>query len=226
MNILAFDTSSDVLDIAIQNDEEFFQYNTKKGLKHSELLLPSIENLLTESSLKITDLDCIVCARGPGSFTGLRIGIATAKGLSEGSGIPLISIPTLDAYGDKYSFCDKIIIPVIDAKKKRFFTCFYKNGVKESDYLDLSCEDIINLFDPNNQYLITGPASDLFKERIGSVNSNITFDNTQNNGCALSLISLGKVLNNNKEYDSDSEGPIYIRKSEAEISLEQKNGKR
>ncbi len=82
MNILAFDTASSLLNIALSTDRGFFEINHSIGLTHSEHLLPSVDYLLKTAGSTASELDLIICTRGPGSFTGLRIGMATAKGMA------------------------------------------------------------------------------------------------------------------------------------------------
>ena len=98
MNILAFDFSTKILSISLKKDDSYYNYSAFVGFQHSENLLSSIEFLLYSAGIKGKDLDLVVCPLGPGSFTGLRIGMATAKGMADGAKCPFKAVPTLDGW--------------------------------------------------------------------------------------------------------------------------------
>ena len=128
MNILAIDTSTAVLSIALKTETSYEERLIDGNFSHSEDLLPEIEKLLARASLDISELSLIVTAKGPGSFTGLRIGMASAKGIASALSIPVVSIPTLDAIYHAVSFYPGAVISVIDAKKRKFYLSAKKNG--------------------------------------------------------------------------------------------------
>ena len=84
MTTLAFDTSTEILGICLEQDDKYYSYTAKAGLKHSENLLKEIDHIYSSSGIDKKSTDLIVCAKGPGSFTGLRIGMSIAKGLADG----------------------------------------------------------------------------------------------------------------------------------------------
>ena len=91
------------------------------------MLMPTIDKLLKGNKLSIKDVDAIAISKGPGSFTGLRIGVATCKGISLALGIKVIGVPTLDVIAENFiSYEDHILCPVIDAKKNKLYSAFYK----------------------------------------------------------------------------------------------------
>ena len=148
---VVYDLQSKLLKSCYQKKYSFLNTNfineiLKVGIVDSQLAQMTIQKLLDSflgrESISAADLDLIVCTRGPGSFTGLRIAMATAKGLSLGSSTPMVSIQTLDmlAYGLEYF--NGVVVPIIDARKKRFYTAIYQGSKKQSDNLDLSPEDI------------------------------------------------------------------------------------
>ena len=96
MNILAIDTSTAVLSIALRTDNSYEERLVNGPFSHSEDLLPEIERLLSRVGMDISEITLVIVAKGPGSFTGLRIAMASAKGLASALSIPLVSIPTLD----------------------------------------------------------------------------------------------------------------------------------
>ena len=217
MNILAFDTAGSFLSTGLLAGGKFFEENREAGLKHSEYLLPAVNRLMKTAQLDFSDLDLIVCSRGPGSFTGLRIGMSTAKGLSTGSGTPVISVNNLDAYAYGLGFFDGTVVPVIDARKKRYYTAFYRNGSVESEYLDISAEEILSASKKYDRILFTGPGVDLLKEDIGD-NPNVFHFYKNSGGFASTMIALGQNKFAADGPDPDNTGPMYIRLSDAELT--------
>ena len=129
MIVLSIDSSSKVATAALLNDNEVLgEYVINNKREHSVLLMPMIENLLKDCNLTIDDIDGFVVSKGPGSFTGLRIGMATIKGLSFGSSKPYISISTLDALAYSLINFNGIICPIMDALRENVYTGFYKNN--------------------------------------------------------------------------------------------------
>lgn len=105
---------------------------------HTSRLIPAIDRMLKDASLTIRDLDGIAVSLGPGSFTGLRIGIATAQGLAQGLKIPIVGIPTLDGLTFNLSNCKDLVCPLLDARKREVYCALYKNGKRLTKYL--ACE--------------------------------------------------------------------------------------
>ena len=129
MIVLSIDSSSKVATAALLNDNEVLgEYVINNKREHSVLLMPMIENLLKDCNLTIADIDGFVVSKGPGSFTGLRIGMATIKGLSFGSSKPYISISTLDALAYSLINFNGIICPIMDALRENVYTGLYKNN--------------------------------------------------------------------------------------------------
>ena len=215
MNILVFDTATEKLAAALKSDNEIFTITADQGFRHSEKLLPSAEKLFDLSGSSIDDIDLIGCTRGPGSFTGLRIGMATAKGLAFGKKIPLVSVPTLDLYSWGYSSFDGAVLPLIDARKKRFYTAVYSGGSRKTDYLDLTPEEIRDTVKSYKKILLTGPHTALFLENYGKDERMVT-DPFAGFSKIEFLIDICEQMYKNGISDSDSQGPVYIRKSDAE----------
>ena len=222
MNILAFDTSGLVLSAAIETPAGRIAEIREQGLRHGEVLASVIEYLTAQLEITIKDLDLIVCARGPGSFTGLRIGLATAKGLSAGTGVPLVSVAVPDFLYRPYSFFPGPVIPVIDGKKNRFYGAVFQNNSRVGDYFDLEAHRVLEAFPDTSAVLITGPDAPLFIEKAGT-NKNLLCAPVLSSS-VFNLIDEGKKVFAHSGADSPGQGPLYIRKSDAEISLEQIDG--
>jgi tRNA threonylcarbamoyladenosine biosynthesis protein TsaB len=235
MNILAIDTSCDVLSLALHHESALTSPKTQcidieASGRHSELLLEWIDRLFKNAEMEKRDLGLVTCMKGPGSFTGLRIGFAAAKGLSLALGIPLTAIPTLDCMAYGLSIWPGLVLTVIDAKKNCFFAALYRGGERLSDYLDLSPEAILSTLanyklNPAEAVAITGPGAELFLSRLKaqdktlSLMNNILIDPLFLKGRALELLQIVKkncIVNGYIEIDAD---PLYIRKSDAELRM-------
>ena len=128
MIVLSIDSSSKVATVALLNDDTLLgEYVINDKREHSVLLMPMIENLLKDCELTINDIDGFVVSKGPGSFTGLRIGMATIKGLSFGANKPYISLSSLDGLAYSLSYFNGIICPIMDALRENVYTALYKN---------------------------------------------------------------------------------------------------
>ena len=122
MKILALESSAVAASAALCEDEMLLgQTYLHTGLTHSQTLLPMAAGLLEQCGLKPQDLDLIAVAAGPGSFTGLRIGVAAAKGLAFGAGIPVIGVSTLEAMATGLAHWDGLVICAMDARRKQVY---------------------------------------------------------------------------------------------------------
>ncbi len=218
MNVLAFDTSTKIFSITLDTGNKHFEFSCSLGFKHSELLVGEIENFLKRAEISLSELDLIVCSKGPGSFTGLRIGISTAKGLSMGSGVPMVTIDTLDMMAYGLDFFDGIVMPVIDARKKRFYTAFFNNSLKISEDLDLTPSDILTKIKDYERVLITGSDVEEFRTSMDFPKT-IIFNQVNKKPWAANLIELGKKKFEKSGASPEDEGPLYLRRSEAEIGI-------
>ena len=128
MKILAFDTSATVASVALcENTGLLAEYTVNNGNTHSETLLPMIEALLAQFSLSVSDIDLFAVSSGPGSFTGVRIGAATLKGLAFGSDKPCVGVSTLRAIAESLSVCKGLICPVMNARRAQVYTALFRS---------------------------------------------------------------------------------------------------
>lgn len=127
MKIIAIDSSGLVASVAIVEDDTLIgEYNVQYKKTHSQTLLPMLNELKKMAELDLNTVDAIALAAGPGSFTGLRIGSATAKGLGLAMEVPLIEIPTLDGLACNMYGTDKLICPIMDARRNQVYTGLYE----------------------------------------------------------------------------------------------------
>ena len=126
MRIIALDSSGLVASAAILHDDELVgEYTINHKKTHSQTLLPMLEELKNMTELDLDTVDAIAVAGGPGSFTGLRIGSATAKGLAWTMNVPVISVPTTDAMAYHFYGSDKLICPIMDARRSQVYCGIY-----------------------------------------------------------------------------------------------------
>lgn len=221
MNILALDTSTPILSIALETDTSYEERLIEGAFSHSEDLLTEIESLLKRVNLTLKDLDMLFVTKGPGSFTGLRVGMASMKGISSALSIPLVSIPTLLVIENAVKSYNGTILSVIDAKKKKFYLRLSHNGLVIIDDRDGNAEDIIEELKKHSDILITGPDAEKFslklKEEYGF--DNAICDQLAPRNLSRSLIELGKKRFEEHGADDIGEGPVYIRRSDAEEAL-------
>jgi tRNA threonylcarbamoyladenosine biosynthesis protein TsaB len=235
VNIIAFDTASDTFALGLavgtgkQGKEKRYYMEISGEGRHSELIMDGADTLLRMAGLKKEELEGTACMKGPGSFTGLRIGFSAAKGIALALGIPLISIPTLDCLSLSLSFWPGIVLPVIDAKKGAFFTALYHKGERIGEYLDIDTEKLAVLVRGTNPFpslLVTGPATPLVLPSLAVAFPQTEADPAFERSHAGELLNLAiKMLTRRKagliypekEPDSPVSGPLYLRKSDAEL---------
>ena len=167
MKFLAIDTSTDYLSLAVMHDDKVLaRIHRKAPRSHSSLLMPMIDRILKRSKTTLKDLDGFCLSIGPGSFTGLRIGAATVKGLAFVTKKPVVAVPTLDAIAvNGKRFCG-IICPVLDARKNKVYASIYKsdgNRVKRiSGFLLVEVADLLKMLEKYDDVSFLGD----FAERI------------------------------------------------------------
>jgi tRNA threonylcarbamoyladenosine biosynthesis protein TsaB len=125
--LLAFDTSTEHLSVAVRHGERLFTHSGAGGAQASSTLIPLVLQLLAEAGLELASLDAIVFGRGPGSFTGLRTACAVAQGLAFGSGVPLLPVDTLLAVAEeaRHAFGARQVVAVLDARMDQIYAARY-----------------------------------------------------------------------------------------------------
>ncbi|MBN2353734.1 MAG: tRNA (adenosine(37)-N6)-threonylcarbamoyltransferase complex dimerization subunit type 1 TsaB [Spirochaetales bacterium] len=217
MNVLGIDTATGRLGVIARKGEETCAVSVTSGFRHGEKLIAWIEKVLSSLSLEAKDLDLIVCSLGPGSFTGLRIGMAAAKGLALAAGCPLSGASTLDTFGARFAFFPGTVLPVIDARKSRFYTAVYEGGRRIGEYLDLPPEELRSIAEGQKNVLLTGPdAYKIYAEGSG-MNKPGHVSIAVSSQELPTLLELGIQTFQSQGGLPDGAGPIYVRPSEAEI---------
>jgi len=229
MNILAIDSSSNILSIALETETQILHEEIDKVYGHSEYLMECADGLCKSAGIRPSDLTLVACMKGPGSFTGLRIGFSTAKGIAFALGIPLIAVPTLDCHAFAYSTRPGLVFPLLDAKKSSFFAAFYRGGKRLTDFFDETPRELLKIMSNimtsvDEPVFLTGSGAKLFYFRLEESHSedfnlikNINLDNKFDSGRAIELLKLAK---NDKLYMTSeiNSAPVYLRKSDAELN--------
>lgn len=234
MITLAVDSSSKVATVALMQDHRLLgEITLNDKREHSVILMSIINDLLKDNNMTIADIDGYVVSKGPGSFTGLRIGMATVKGLSFGSGKPYVSISSLDALALSVSNFDGLICPIMDALRNSVYTSLYKStpnseGTPEleilMDYTDLDVNDLVELIKSKNEKVIfIGDGLDKYKDFLRENCPNCYFPPAHLNIVrASSLGEIGTKLLLNGQYDDPNSTPFYLKKPQAEREYEQR----
>ncbi len=149
MRILAFDTSTKFLSVALLEDErKVSEFHEEAGIRHSEILITTIKNMLEGSGWEAKDIDLVCVGIGPGSFTGLRIAVATAKGLAAVLRNKVSGIPTMDAMIMNLPPNKTLMAPLLDARKAKVYSCIYDRSGEEperiTEYLLVTIEELLD----------------------------------------------------------------------------------
>jgi tRNA threonylcarbamoyladenosine biosynthesis protein TsaB len=225
MRVLGVDTSTMTAGIGIVDEDEILvEVKFSVKISYSEILLSCIDQALKNVGLKIDQMDGFAVSIGPGSFTGLRIGLSTLKGLSFATGKPLASVPSLDALAYLSLYCQYPVVAMLDAKKDQVYTATYetKNGdlQRQSDYLVIDVEDLVKMI--SQKTLFVGPGAKLYQERlIELLKDRACFslgEQSLPSGGTVALLGSRKLILGQIEDIGDSE-PMYLRKSEAELKF-------
>lgn len=162
--VLGVETSTHLLSLAIIDDGSDLATHAREGLVHSRELLPSIDNLLNEAGTPLKELDGIAVSLGPGSFTGLRIGLSTSKALAQVLRIPMVGIPTLDVIVMNVEEEDLMVCPLIEAGRDMVYTALYLNKKRFTDYMAISLDRLYRLVEEPTLFI--GPALGVFARLI------------------------------------------------------------
>ena len=234
MKILSIDTASDICGVSILEDENLIcNLDSNTGRTHSENLMPMIEDAFSKSNLSLKDIDLLVCDKGPGSFTGIRIGVATVMAFHDSFDIPCIGISSLEAlayntrnvvknkeyakdcncyfalYENKHGSFEELIEPQAESLE----------GVLS--ILDSYCKDSIEDFE-NTTIAFVGDGSKIYKDKIQDYFSNARFVDDGMNDLNSYSLGLAGLVHYNENIDIGDVLPLYLKKPQAQRLLEEK----
>lgn len=210
MKILSLDTSSkNAIVVITQNEEKIIELNNEEEKTHSQKLMPMIDEAFQKSKLSLDDIGLIICCLGPGSFTGVRIGIATAKAFADSKNIPVVGVNSLEALAYSLETEGKICA-IIDAGHENAYVGYYEIRKDENGNLKMVQEDLTFL--------------NLTDEKLKEIQKQYKIVNEQNDGLEITMAKIGYTkYKNGKAGNSSILSPVYLRKSQAELALEAKN---
>ena len=210
MKIAAFDTSSKALTLAILEDETLLAQmtlNIKKN--HSITLMPAIDFLMNSLDMKPTDLDRIVVAQGPGSYTGLRMAVATAKTLAHTLKIELVGVSSLLALVPEQA--EGLVIPVMDARRNNVYAGFYQSGQAVRPEAHLPLAEVLEIAGAANQSVTFVGETAAFTEQIEVALPQATLQPTLPNAAAVGRLGLDLPAQSIHDFV-----PNYLKRVEAE----------
>lgn len=229
VKILGLDSSGLVAGVAVVEDDVLLaEYTTNYKKTHSQTLLPMLDELRRMIELDMDTLDAIAVASGPGSFTGLRIGSATAKGLGLALGKPLVEVPTLEGLAWNLCGTDRLVCPLMDARRNQVYTAAYEFGRRGENFvllpvIEQAPIDITDMLEKLNmlsrEVIFLGDGvpvyHSLIKERCRVPYAFAPAGNSRQR--AASVASLGAVYaREGKTVSAAGHQPEYLRKSQAE----------
>lgn len=229
MKILGLDSSGLVASVAVvENDLLLAEYTTDYKKTHSQTLLPMLDELRNMIELDMNTVDAIAIAAGPGSFTGLRIGAATAKGLGLALNKPLVEVPTLEGLAWNLWGTDRLVCPIMDARRNQVYTGVYEfvengPGFEMRSVVEQKADDIVELVHQLNELgrpvIFLGDGVPVYGKVIAE-NCKVPYSFApagNNRQRAASVAALGAVYYaHGKTVSAAEHQPEYLRKSQAE----------
>lgn len=228
MIILSLDSTSVTASVAISENGVVLAENfINNGLTHSQTLMPMVEKTLTESEKSIKDVDLFAITNGPGSFTGVRIGIASVKGMADAMNKKCIAVSTLEAIAEPLKNEDCIACAVMDARCNQVYTAIFENGNRLCEDKAIIIDDLgEELKQYNKKIVFIGDGAELCYNKLCDVLPDLQLaDENIRYVHASSICRLAekKVENNEELIESSKLVPFYLRVPQAERELNNKN---
>ena len=237
MKVLAIDTSSKICSVTILEDDKILiDLSNNDEKTHSVKLMPMVDKAFKDAGLTLDDIELLACCIGPGSFTGVRIGIATIKAFADVKNIPVVGITSLESLAYNVKEESTLVCSLIDAKNNNVYCGLFQFTQDAMDNskcttisilaedIDTTLSQIKSLSSNLNSIIFVGDGAIIYKEKILQAYPNATFakgnDNLQN-GISVGKAGLDKYMMGECG-NSNSISPIYLRKSQAERALEEK----
>lgn len=225
MKILAIDTSTTHSSCSVMEDNNIVgDFSINQSMSHNEILLVMVDEVLKKLNIDIEDIDLFVAVTGPGSFTGIRIGVTVVKALAMALNKPIVAVNTLEALSFGI-FSDKKKIPLIDARGERVYYGVYE-GISNTNIVApalLTIDELLEEFSNNGEFVFAGDCVNLYKDRILK---NKNFEITP--ACLNSCISRNACVIGKHKFESGdisdcfNLSPEYVRLSQAQRDMENK----
>jgi len=171
MKIIVIDTSGPVCGVAVMEEKRVLcEYTAQNRNTHSANLMPMAEAALASAGVSVEELDAVAAVTGPGSFTGVRIGVATAKGLAHGAGIPCIPVNALEALSFSAGTFDGVICPIQDARAGQVYGAAFRGGERLTEDEPLKLEEFLSKILPlGSRFLFLGDGAPVHGEKIREI---------------------------------------------------------
>ncbi len=229
MRVLAIDTSSNAATAAVMEDELLIgEYTLNHKKTHSQKIMPMIEQLLSDLELTVYDIDIFAAAVGPGSFTGLRIGVETAKALAHAADKRVVSVGTLEALAYNVPHAEHIIVPIMDARRNNVFTASYiwDEGFKEiGEPEGITIEECVESCGEFLDTIFVGDGVPVHKEYIvEKLGEHAIFPHgavLNSRASSVAAVAIDKAKRGETQSYLEMK-PYYIKKSQAEREFEEK----
>lgn len=225
MKILAIDTSTTHSSCSVMEDNNIVgDFSINQSMSHNEILLVMVDEVLKKLNIDIEDIDLFVAVTGPGSFTGIRIGVTVVKALAMALNKPIVAVNTLEALSFGI-FSDKKKIPLIDARGERVYYGVYE-GINNKNIVApalLTIDELLEEFSDKGEFVFVGDCVNLYKDRILE---NKNFEITP--ACLNSCISRNACVIGKQKFESGdisdcfNLSPEYVRLSQAQRDVENK----
>lgn len=222
MIILGMDTSSVNATVAIMNDQKLVaEYLISNDRTHSVIIMPLLEDMLKKCGMNLSDIDVFAAAVGPGSFTGLHIGLATIKTLAQSCKKPIIGVNSLESLaGNFVTYTDTVVCPIIDARHEQVYNALYENGSVICQPRVISVDDLLDELTPLGKNVIfCGDGVLSYESKINSSQNALWTVAPQSLSMqkASSLCYLAYKRAKNNDFDNlYTLLPLYLRRSQAE----------
>ncbi len=217
MKILSIDTSSKICSTAIlENDKVMAEINLDDGKTHSENLMPMVAEILSQNNLTLADIELIACCVGPGSFTGIRIGVASVKAMAEVCGIPVVGVTSLEILA-KMDVSPKTKVALIDARNDQVYCGIFDEKYQpKQDFLADDIKQVISVLESYEDLVCLGDGAVLHQEKLKQGLKNVQFSMENEQRASFGgQIAYQKFLQNDVQ-KPDTIVPLYLRKSQAE----------
>ena len=223
MKILALDSTANTSTVALLEDEglvAIYTLNTKNT--YSETLLPMVKSVMESAGITCDDIDVFAVANGPGSFTGVRIGVATIKGLAFGKNKKCVAVSTTEALSVNLDGFDGIVCPLMNARRGQVYTCVYKNGVPLIDECCMMLDELIPILEKYDEKIyFTGDGYELIENREIKNKCQTPEYLRYSNAYGVGKIAYKMVLDGSYTTDTDLR-VNYLRKPQAEREREER----
>ena len=228
MKILSVDSSSVSASVSItKNGITLAESFINNGLTHSQTLMPMVEKTLKDSGVSIKDIDLFAITNGPGSFTGVRIGIASVKGMADALNKKCMAISTLEAIAEPLKNEDSIACAVMDARCNQVYTAIFENGKRLCEDKAVLIDELgVELKNYNKKVVFIGDGSVLCYEKLKDIVTDISVadENIRYiHASSIGRLAEDKIENGEEPIDSAKLVPYYLRLPQAERELNNKN---